>query len=62
MIGIDADILLHLGPGDEPAQSERIDSPQAAHGAMPGSLPVTDVVLVEAVGMLRSAFDQDMRA
>ena len=34
----------------------------AEHGGTPGSLLVTDVVLVEAVWTLRAAFDQDKAA
>jgi predicted nucleic-acid-binding protein len=62
MIGIDTNILLRLWLNDDPAQNKRIDSLLAAHGAMPGSLFVTDVVLVEAIWTLRSAFEQDKHA
>ena len=62
MIGIDTNILLRLWLNDDPAQNKRIDSLLAAHGAMPGSLLVTDVVLVEAIWTLRSAFEQDKHA
>jgi len=62
MIGIDTNILLHLWLNDDPAQNKRIDALLAAHGGMPGSLLVTDVVLAEAVWTLRSAFDQDKHA
>ena len=58
MIGIDTNILLRLWLNDEPAQNKRIDALLAEHGSTPGSLLVTDVVLVEAVWTLRSAFDQ----
>ena len=47
---------------DDPAQNRRIDALLAAHGGMPGSLLVTDVVLAEAVWTLKSAFDQDKDA
>jgi predicted nucleic-acid-binding protein len=62
MIGIDTNILLRLWLNDDPAQNRRIDALLAAHGTMPGSLLVTDVVLVEAVWTLKSAFEQDKRA
>jgi predicted nucleic-acid-binding protein len=62
MIGVDTNILLRLWLNDDPAQNKRIDSLLAAHGGMPGSLLVTDVVLVEAVWTLRSAFEQDKNA
>jgi len=62
MIGIDTNILLRLWLNDDPAQSKRIDALLAEHGSTPGSLLVTDVVLVEAVWTLRSAFDQDKDA
>jgi predicted nucleic-acid-binding protein len=62
MIGIDTNILLRLWLNDDPAQNKRIDALLAEHGRMPGSLLVTDVVLVEAVWTLRSAFDQDKQA
>jgi len=62
MIGIDTNILLRLWLNDDPAQSKRIDALLAEHGGTPGSLLVTDVVLVEAVWTLRSAFDQDKHA
>jgi predicted nucleic-acid-binding protein len=62
MIGIDTNILLRLWLDDDPAQSARIDLLLAEHGGLPGSLLVTDVVLVEAVWTLRSAFEQDKHA
>ncbi len=62
MIGIDTNILLRLWLDDDPAQDKRIDSLLAAHGVMPGSLLVTDVVLVEAIWTLRSAIEQDKHA
>ena len=62
MIGIDTNILLRLWLNDEPAQNKRIDALLAAHGGMPGSLLVTDVVLAEAVWTLKSAFEQDKHA
>lgn len=62
MIGIDTNILLRLWLNDDPAQNKRIDGLLAAHGGMPGSLLVTDVVLAEAVWTLMSAFEQDKRA
>lgn len=62
MIGIDTNILLRLWLNDDPAQSKRIDQLLADHGGLPGSLLVTDVVLVEAVWTLRSAFEQDKPA
>lgn len=62
MIGIDTNILLRLWLNDDPAQNNRIDDLLAAHGGMPGSLLVTDVVLAEAVWTLKSAFDQDKHA
>ncbi len=62
MIGIDTNILLRLWLNDDPAQNKRIDALLAQHGSRPGSLLVTDVVLVEAVWTLRSAFDQDKDA
>lgn len=62
MIGIDTNILLRLWFNDDPAQSKRIDRLLAEHGGLPGSLLVTDVVLVEAVWTLKSAFDQDKHA
>lgn len=62
MIGIDTNILLRLWLNDDPAQSKRIDQLLAEHGSLPGSLLVTDVVLVEAVWTLKSAFDQDKHA
>jgi predicted nucleic-acid-binding protein len=62
MIGIDTNILLRLWLDDDPAQGRRIDALLAEHGRAPGSLLVTDVVLVEAVWTLRSAFEQDKQA
>lgn len=62
MIGIDTNILLRLWLNDDPARNRRIDALLAAHGGMPGSLLVTDVVLVEAAWTLKSAFDQDKHA
>jgi len=62
MIGIDTNILLRLWLDDDPAQNKRIDALLAAHGNMPGSLFVTDVVLAEAVWTLKSAFEQDKNA
>ena len=62
MIGIDTNILLRLWLNDDPAQSKRIDQFLAEHGGLPGSLLVTDVVLVEAVWTLKSAFEQDKHA
>ena len=62
MIGIDTNILLRLWLNDDSAQNKRIDTLLAEHGSTPGSLLVTDVVLVEAVWTLRSAFDQDKAA
>jgi predicted nucleic-acid-binding protein len=62
MIGIDTNILLRLWLNDDPAQNKRIDALLAEHGSTPGSLLVTDVVLVEAVWTLKSAFAQDKDA
>ena len=62
MIGIDTNILLRLWLNDDPAQSKRIDQLLAERGGLPGSLLVTDVVLVEAVWTLKSAFEQDRHA
>jgi len=62
MIGIDTNILLRLWLNDDPTQNTRIDTLLAAHGGMPGSLLVTDVVLAEAVWTLKSAFEQDKHA
>jgi predicted nucleic-acid-binding protein len=60
MIGIDTNILLRLWLNDDPTQNT--DTLLAAHGGMPGSLLVTDVVLAEAVWTLNSAFEQDQQA
>jgi predicted nucleic-acid-binding protein len=62
MIGVDTNVLLRLWLDDDPAQGARIDALLARHGQMPGSLLVTDVVLVEAVWTLKSAFAQDLSA
>jgi predicted nucleic-acid-binding protein len=62
MIGIDTNILLRLWLDDDPAQNAKIDALLAEHGRTPGSLLVTDVVLVEAVWTLKSAFQQDKNA
>ena len=62
MIGIDTNILLRLWLNDDPAQNKRLDALLANHGGTPGSLLVTDVVLVEAVWTLKSAFEQDKHA
>ena len=62
MIGIDTNILLRLWLDHDPAQNRRIDTLLAEHGATPGSLLVTDVVLVEAVWTLNSAFEHDRQA
>jgi len=62
MIGIDTNILLRLWLDDDPAQNKRIDMLLATHGGNPGSLLVTDVVLVEAIWTLKSAFEQDKQA
>lgn len=62
MIGIDTNILLRLWLDDDPAQGKRIDALLSEHGGEPGALFVTDVVLVEAIWTLRSAFDQDKAA
>ena len=59
MIGVDTNVLLRLWLNDDRAQSKRIDQLLAEHGGLPGSLLVTDVVLVEAVWTLKSAFEQD---
>lgn len=59
MIGIDTNILLRLWLNDDPVQNKRIDQLLAEHGGLPGSLLVTDVVLIEAVWTLKSAFEQD---
>lgn len=61
MIGTDTNILLRLWLNDVPVQNKRIDALLVGHGGMPGSLLVTDVVLVAAVWTLKSAFDQDSR-
>ena len=62
MIGIDTNILLRLWLNDDPAQNKRIDALLAEHGGRPESLLVTDVVLVEAIWTLRSAYAQDKAA
>lgn len=62
MIGIDTNVLLRLWLDDDPVQSKRIDQLLAEHGGLPGSLLVTDVVLVEALRTLKSAFEQDKQA
>ena len=62
MIGIDTNILLRLWLNDDPAQNRRIDALLAEHGGTRGSLLVTDVVLVESIWTLKSAFDQDKDA
>ncbi len=62
MIGIDTNILLRLWLDDDPAQNKRVDALLAEHGGTPGSLLVTDVVLVEAIWTLKSAFEQDKHA
>ena len=62
MIGIDTNILLRLWLNDDPAQNKRIDALLAEHGGRPESLLVTDVVLVEAIWTLRSAYAQDRAA
>ena len=62
MIGIDTNVLLRLWLNDDPAQNKRFDQLLAEHGGLPGSLLVTDVVLVEAVWTLKSAFEQDKHA
>lgn len=62
MIGIDTDILLRPWFDDDPTQNKRIDALLAEHGGLPGALLVTDVVLVEAVWTLKSAFEQDKHA
>jgi predicted nucleic-acid-binding protein len=62
MIGIDTNTLLRLWLNDDPGQNKRIDALLAVHGGAPSSLLVTDVVLVEAVWTLKSAFDQDKHA
>ncbi len=43
-------------------QNKRLDALLTEHGSTPGSLLVTDGVLVEAVWTLRSAFDQGKHA
>ena len=50
MIGIDTNILLRLWLNDDPAQNKRIDSLLAEHGSTPGSVLVTDGVLVRPCG------------
>ena len=62
MLGIHTNILLRLWLNDDSAQNKRIDALLAAYGGMPGPLLVTDVVLVEAVWTLKSAFEQDKQA
>ena len=62
MIGVDTNVLLRLWLNDDRAQSKRIDQLLAEHGGLPGSLLVTDVVLVEAVWTLKSVFEQDKQA
>jgi len=49
MIGVDTNVPLRLCLDDAPTRNRRIDTLLAGHGSMPGSLPVTDVVLVDAV-------------
>lgn len=58
MIGVDADIPLRPWLDDDAVQNKHIDALLAAQGGMPGSLPVTHVVLVEAVWTLNSAFNR----
>ena len=55
-------ILLRLWLDDDPAQNRRIDALLAEHGAAPGSIVVSDVVLAEAVSTLASAYGQDKAA
>ena len=62
MIGLDTNVLLRLWLDDDPAQSKRIDALLDAHGGSPGSLMVSDVVLAEALWVLRSAYAQDKAA
>lgn len=62
MIGIDTNILLRLWLNDDPALNKRIDTLLATQAGLPASLLVTDVVLVEAVWTLKSAFEQDKHA
>lgn len=62
MIGLDTNVLLRLWLDDEPAQNERIDALLAEHGALPGSLLVSDIVLAEALWTLRTRFKQDKAA
>ena len=62
MIGIDTNTRLRLWLNDEPTQNMRIDALLAAHGDMPGSLRLTDVVSAEAVWTLTPAFDQVKQA
>lgn len=62
MIVIDTNILLRLWLNDDPAQNKRIDTLLDPHGGNPGSLLVTDIVLVEAASTLKSVFEQDKHA
>ena len=59
MIGLDTNILLRLWVDDDPAQGRRVEALLSEHGKTPGSLLVTDVVLVEALWTLRTAYGQD---
>ena len=59
MIRLDTNILLRLWLNDDPAQNKRIDDMLNEHGSTPGSLLISDVVLVEAVWTLRSTYAQD---
>jgi len=58
VIGIETNILLRLWLNDDVAQSRRIDKLLVSHGIEPGSLLVADVVLVEALWTLQSAYGQ----
>lgn len=62
MIGIDTNVLLRLWLDDAPAQNARIDALLDAHGSLPESVLVSDVVLAEAVWTLRSAYAQSKAA
>jgi predicted nucleic-acid-binding protein len=56
MIGIDTNVLVRLWTNDDAAQVARITASLAPFESLPASVYVHDVVLVEAVWVLKSGY------
>ena len=62
MIGIDTNVLLRLWLDDDPAQTQRIAALFERYAQGEQSILVNDVVLAEAIWVLRSAYAQSTAA